>query len=209
MTKIIFEFIALISLFLIPKRALGVFIRLKGYICTYRFFLSTHSSLATGYIRPPFYIKGEKYICIGQNFYSGHNLRIECWDKYGVDRYSPNICIGNNVCLNNNCHIGAINKIIIGNNVLIGSNVLITDHGHGNINEEDLLKHPSDRPLISKGPVIIDDDVWIGENVSILSGVHIERGSIIGANAVVVSDIPSYSVCGGNPAKIIKRFFID
>ena len=64
---------------------------------------------------------------------------------------------------------------------------------------------PYCRPLISKGPVIIEDNVWIGEKVSIMPGVHIGFGAIIAANAVVTTDIPSYCVVGGIPAKIIKN----
>lgn len=55
--------------------------------------------------------------------------------------------------------------------------------------------------------VIIEDDVWIGANVTILKGVHIYTGAVIAAGAVVVNDVPKYSIVGGIPAKIIgKRF---
>ena len=63
---------------------------------------------------------------------------------------------------------------------------------------------PSLRKLYSKGPVIIEDNVWIGEGVAILPNVIIGENSIIGANAVVTKDIPRNSVVGGNPAKIIR-----
>lgn len=52
--------------------------------------------------------------------------------------------------------------------------------------------------------LLIDDNVWIGENVVVLSGVHIGKGSIIAANAVVTKDIPPYSMAVGVPAKVIK-----
>lgn len=52
--------------------------------------------------------------------------------------------------------------------------------------------------------VVIDDDVWIGTRSIILPGVHIEKGAIIGAGAVVTKDVPEYAVVGGNPAKVIK-----
>ena len=58
------------------------------------------------------------------------------------------------------------------------------------------LLPPLQRPLYSKGPVIIEDDVWLGEKVSVMPGVHIGRGAIIGANSVVTKDIPDYSVAG-------------
>ena len=54
------------------------------------------------------------------------------------------------------------------------------------------------------GDVIVDEDVWIGVNVTLLAGVHIGRGSIIGACSVVSKDIPPYTIAVGNPAKVIK-----
>lgn len=59
----------------------------------------------------------------------------------------------------------------------------------------------------SKGDIIVDDDVWIGQNAIILSGVHIGQGSVIAAGAVVTKDVPPYAIVGGVPAKIIKYRF--
>ena len=59
----------------------------------------------------------------------------------------------------------------------------------------------------SKGPIIVKDDVWIGDRAFILSGVTIGQGAIVAAGSVVVKDIPPYSIVGGNPAKIIKYRF--
>lgn len=61
--------------------------------------------------------------------------------------------------------------------------------------------------VISKGPIILEDEVWLGENVTILSGVHIGRGAVVAAGSVVVKDIPAYSIYGGNPARLIKMRF--
>ena len=60
---------------------------------------------------------------------------------------------------------------------------------------------------ISKGDIIIDDDVWIGQNAIILSGVHIGQGAVVGAGAVVTADIPPYAIVGGVPASVIKYRF--
>lgn len=59
----------------------------------------------------------------------------------------------------------------------------------------------------SKGDIIIDDDVWIGENAMIFSGVHIGQGAIIGAGSYVTKDVPPYAVVVGTPAKIIRYRF--
>lgn len=59
----------------------------------------------------------------------------------------------------------------------------------------------------SKGPIIVDDDVWIGMNVIILSGVHVGKGAVIAAGAVVNKDIPPYAIAAGNPATVKKYRF--
>jgi acetyltransferase-like isoleucine patch superfamily enzyme len=61
----------------------------------------------------------------------------------------------------------------------------------------------------SKGPIIVEDEVWIGTNALILSGVKIGKGAIVAAGAVVTKDVPPYAIVGGNPAKIIKYRFSD
>ena len=67
-----------------------------------------------------------------------------------------------------------------------------------------MLILPADRKIVSKGDVEIGENVWIGENACILSGVHIGKGCIIAANAVVTKDVPSFSLVAGVPAKVIK-----
>ena len=68
---------------------------------------------------------------------------------------------------------------------------------------------PKKEDLPYKGDTVIGNDVWIGQNVTFLPGVHVGDGCIIGANSVVGSDIPPYSVVVGNPAKVIKKRFDD
>lgn len=66
---------------------------------------------------------------------------------------------------------------------------------------------PKLKDLPFKGDTIIGNDVWIGQNVTILPGVHIGDGAIIGANSVVTKDVPAYHIAGGNPCKIIRKRF--
>ena len=113
------------------------------------------------------------------------------------------IPVGDNVFINSYCHIGCINKIVIGNNVMIGSGVLITDHQHGILAYSDTPV--ADRELVSKGPVIIGDNVWIGQRAQILKGVSIGDGAIIAAGAIVTHDIPSNCVAVGVPAKVVRQ----
>ena len=60
---------------------------------------------------------------------------------------------------------------------------------------------------ISKGDIIVDDDVWIGYGATILSGVHIGQGAVVAAGAVVTKDAPPYAIVGGVPARVIKYRF--
>ena len=71
------------------------------------------------------------------------------------------------------------------------------------------MKPPDHKDLPLKGDTVIGNDVWIGQNATILPGVHIGDGAIIGANATVASDIPPYTVSAGNPARIIRKRFDD
>lgn len=152
----------------------------------------------------PVYLRGPEYLAIGNDFFSLARLRIEAYDNYLGETFTPEIIIGNNVKINFDCHIGCINKILIGDNVLIASKVFITDHYHGS-SDNISNSSPALRGLFSKGPVIIEENVWIGEGVAIMPNVTIGKNSIIGANAVVTKSIPSNSIVGGVPAVIIKR----
>lgn len=68
---------------------------------------------------------------------------------------------------------------------------------------------PSLEDLPLKGDTVVGNDVWIGQNVTVMPGVHIGDGSIIAANSVVTKDIPPYSIAGGNPCKLIRKRFDD
>jgi acetyltransferase-like isoleucine patch superfamily enzyme len=151
-------------------------------------------------------LKNPQYISIGKNFRALKNLRIEAWDRFAGEKFQPCIEIGENVIFNTDCHIGCIFKIKIGDNVLLASRIFISDHSHGDISKESLFLPPVQRPLKSKGPVIIEDNVWVGEGVSILPNVTIGKNSIIGANSVVTTSVPRNCVVAGVPAKIIKDF---
>ena len=66
---------------------------------------------------------------------------------------------------------------------------------------------PSIEDLPNKGDTVIGNDVWIGQNATILPGVHIGNGAIIGANSVVASDVEAYTIVAGNPVKPIRKRF--
>ena len=155
-------------------------------------------------IRFPIRIRGKRNINYG--FTTGFNCRLDAFDVNNKKEIL--IKIGKNVQINDNVHIGAIEKIEIHENVLIASKVFITDHNHGKYsgNQQDSpLIAPNSRPLYSS-PVIIEKNVWIGELVSVLPGVTIGQGSIIGSNSVVNKNIPPFCIAVGIPAKVVKKF---
>lgn len=156
-------------------------------------------------IKCPFsYTRGLEYVTIGNNSSIGTHVELTAWDTYRGQKFAPEIIIGDGTFIRDYSHISAILSIRIGNGVLTGPNILITDNAHGASIEELLDMPPQARPLHSKGPVVIEDNVWIGEKSSIMPGVHIGKGAIIAANSVVTHDIPSYCVAAGIPAKVIK-----
>ncbi|TWT27771.1 DapH/DapD/GlmU-related protein [Planomicrobium sp. CPCC 101110] len=110
-----------------------------------------------------------------------------------------NIEIGKNVSLNEGVHLNARGKIKIGSNVhistyvVINTGALILDH------DENV-----DRVHTSQ-EVVIEDNVWIATGAIINPGVSIGENSVVGAGAVVTRDIPSNSVVGGVPARVIRK----
>ena len=154
------------------------------------------------------FLKGANYILIGDNTFFEKHLYLSAWDSYETKEssqsFTPSIKIGSNCHFGAFNHITAINSIEIGDNLLTGKNVTITDNSHGSTELVDLLIEPVLRPLISKGPIKIGNNVWIGDKATILPNVTIGDGAVIAANAVVTKNVPAYAVAAGNPARIIK-----
>lgn len=84
--------------------------------------------------------------------------------------------------------------------VLTGNHARIVGIPYRDITEEI-------KPKGLDNDVIVESDVWIGMNVTLLAGVHIGRGATVAAGAIVTKDIPPYCVCGGIPAKVIKFYW--
>ena len=147
---------------------------------------------------------GAKHIDIADNVTMGRGLVIEVYDKSEQLQVKPKIQLGNYVNIGDYSHLSCVNGIIVKDNVRMGRKVFITDNAHGASERRLLDMRPNTRPLASKGPVVIEENVWIGEMVCIMPGVTIGRGAIIGANAVVTKDVPPYALAAGNPAKVVK-----
>ena len=171
--------------------------RLYNICIRYRFASFGKSSRIYPY---PVLLVGERYIQIGNNVIIGQQVQLTAWDGYKNQRFTPEIIFGDGCSIGDGAHITAINRIELGKNVLTGKYVLITDNSHGTAELSQLSIAPNQRPMVSKGPVVIEDNVWIGEKASILSGVHIGRGAIIGTGAVVTKDVPAGHMAIGVPA---------
>jgi len=110
------------------------------------------------------------------------------------------------ITIGNHTRIGLGNTIIgpvmIGNNVILAQNVVISALNH---KFEDVLMTINQQG-VKTDQIIIEDNVWIGANSSVLAGVHIGEHVVVGAGSVVTKDIPPFSVVVGNPARILKVY---
>ena len=146
----------------------------------------------------------------GERIHVGENVQLRrgvslCAMKERRHCYDTEIRIGDNVFLNERTKVWATDRITIGNNVMVGPDVLITDNSHGkNDTIAELDIPPILRDHFSTGPIVIEDNVWSAAKICILGGVHIGKGSVIGAASVVTRDIPPYSIAVGNPARVLR-----
>lgn len=114
--------------------------------------------------------------------------------------YPYNLEIGNDVTINEFVMLNAFGGLIIKDNVRIGhrTSILTSDH----------ITSSKEIPIFKQGvlanPTIIQEDVFIGCNVTILGGITIGNGAVIGAGSVVTKNVPPFSIVAGNPAKVIK-----
>ena len=145
-----------------------------------------------------------EYISIGEKCSFQDYLYLTAWKEHKGEHFIPELTIGNNGSFGAFNHITCINKVQIGDNCLTGKWVTISDNNHGTTDFDTLHEAPAIRKLYTKGPVVIGNNVWIGDKATILGGVTIGDGAVIAANSVVTKDVPAYSVVCGNPARVIK-----
>ena len=125
---------------------------------------------------------------------------------HGVRILDPrNVSIGGDTYINHATDIYGQGRVTIGKYVLIGQNCNIMSVNHAFTD----WKKPIRFQGISTGPIVIEDDVWIGGNVTILPNVTVHRGAIVGANSVVTKDVEAFSIVGGTPAKFLKYRFSE
>lgn len=155
-----------------------------------------------------------KEMCYIKNIIKTNNIIVGDYtyydDKGGADKFEEHVThhydfIGDKLIIGKFCSLGSgIEFIMNGANHNMQGFSTYPFNIFGNGWERVV---PSLDKLPIKGDTIVGNDVWIGQNVTILPGVKIGNGAIIGANSVVASDIPSYCVAVGNPCKVVKHRF--
>jgi maltose O-acetyltransferase len=125
----------------------------------------------------------------------GRNLDIRFPVKFEGKEF---IEIGDDVSINAFVHIWGHGSLKIGNRVMIASHSIITTLSH-----DTNYKCMRFAPTVSK-PIVIEDDVWIGSNVTILPGVTIGKGAVLGACSLINKDVPPYAIMIGSPGKVLK-----
>lgn len=139
---------------------------------------------------------------IGSNSIISANITFE--EKNGVVSIGDRCFIGRSDLV---CYRG----IRIGDDVIISWRVTLADHDSHGINWDDRCNDVAEWAGAQKrwdnvmhAPITIEDKVWIGFGVSILKGVTIGEGAVIGACSVVTKDVPPYTVAAGNPARVVR-----
>lgn len=135
---------------------------------------------------------------VGKNFKFGYN------SEFADHRL---IEVGDNVFMGQHTLINTTVPVKIGNNVMFGPQVTIMggDHNISYVGKPMRFVKTGGKNI----PIIIEDDAWIGSNVTILKGVQIGESAVVGAGSVVTRSLPPYSVCIGNPCKPIKLRFSE
>lgn len=153
-------------------------------------------------------------ICFIKNVITRKNIIVGDYtyydDKNGAERFEEHVThhyefLGDRLIIGRFCQIAAgIEFVMNGANHCMSR---ITTYPFNIMANGWEKTAPSFSELPFKGDTVVGNDVWIGQNVTVLPGVHIGDGAIIGANSTVASDIPPYSIAVGNPCRVIKKRF--
>jgi acetyltransferase-like isoleucine patch superfamily enzyme len=111
------------------------------------------------------------------------------------------VIIGDDTYIHARCQINSyLQPVQIGKGVLIAANCALYPHDHGLVPGLPIRT----QPLESRGPIVIEDNVWLGTGVVVLGGVTIGEGAVIGAGSVVTKSVPSEAIAVGVPARVVK-----
>ena len=151
----------------------------------------------------PVTVKGKKYISIGAGCNIAEGARIEAISQWGDEqRFEPSIEIGENTTFENFVQLTAAGKLTIGHDCVFSSRVFITTAEH----DYSVIDKKVMQQKLNVKDVEIGNYCFLGMDVKVFPGVKIGDNVIVGANAIVMNDLPPYTVCIGAPAKVIKKF---
>lgn len=119
----------------------------------------------------------------------------------GIWQPGPCLSFGDHVFIGEGCEFNIRRKITVGSYVLIASGCKFIDHDHGFATR---TKPIAQQTSSEDAPIAIEDDVWLGVDVTVLKGVTIRRGSIIAAGAVVTQSVGEFEIWGGVPARKLR-----
>ncbi|CDB11065.1 uncharacterized protein BN744_00161 [Bacteroides sp. CAG:633] len=111
--------------------------------------------------------------------------------------FGKNITVGENVFINACCHFQDHGGVTLGDGCQIGHNVVFATLNHG--------LSPEERPITYPAPIVLERNVWVGSNATILQGVTIGENAVVAAGAVVTRDVPANTIVGGVPARFIRK----
>ncbi|MCY9692364.1 acyltransferase [Paenibacillus alginolyticus] len=207
---------------------------LKGVLYTW-WNKKKFGQVGTGFSAPcPIHVVNGKNIKIGHNVFLGMNCQLYAYpqgtitldDHVSIDRFveirggkrieigkkvrivkgstlkapdDSNIIIGARTIISQDCLLDG--DIHVGQDVIFGPHVFVNEVDHGFETRE----VPMNQQEGGRGTITIEDDVWIGYGVVILKGVHVEKGAILGANAVVNKSVTGYSINAGVPCRFIRE----
>ena len=154
------------------------------------------------YIHPKAVISRPQYIAVGDGCrISAHaSLYVHPLEK---GRRGPLLVLGRGVFVGIRSIISVHYRVELKDDVLVGPNVLIADAHH---RYDDVTVPIRKAGMTDRSFVVIEERAWIGMNSCIFRGVTVGKHSVVGANSVVNSDVPPYSVVVGSPARVVRRF---
>lgn len=157
-----------------------------------------------------------KSVCFIKNVIARPNIFVGAYTYYddveGAEQFEKHVThhyesLGDKLIIGKFCAIAkGIEFVMNGANHRMGS---VTTYPFNILGGGWEKSTPTLEDLPFKGDTVVGNDVWIGQNVTVMPGIHIGDGAIITANAVVTKDVPAYHIAGGNPCKLIRKRFED
>jgi acetyltransferase-like isoleucine patch superfamily enzyme len=185
----------------------------RAVVGSYRLFVRARSKMfsfltsaafasfgARSVLELPIRLAGEQRITIGSDVYVGAGSWLQTLEGPGFEGVLE---VGDGTSIAGSCVLSAASSVRLGRKVLLARNVYISDHIHA---YDDPERAVLDQGVARLEPVEVHDGAWLGQNVVVCPGVTIGRGAVVGANSVVLEDVPDHAVAVGAPATVVKRF---